>query len=143
MENLCVLIVEDDDSQINYLSNILKKVKIRVIAASSGEQALELIKGKKIDLALLDINLGKGMDGIKLMKTMKAFAEYSKTPFVAVTAYYNRDYYIDRDYFIDEGFSDFIPKPFRFDQIITVIKDNIVDELKINSTHLIDNYKVF
>ena len=128
MKNLSVLIVEDDDSQINYLSYHLKKGNIRIIAASSGEQALELIKGKKIDLALLDINLGKGMDGIKLMKTMRSFADYRKIPFVAVTAYYNRDYFIDRNYFIDEGFNDFIPKPFQINQFITVINDHIVGE---------------
>ncbi|MEE9190095.1 MAG: response regulator [Candidatus Neomarinimicrobiota bacterium] len=131
MNNLLILIVEDDPSQRGYLTNLLTQSKFNVIAANSGEQALGLIEGKKIDLALLDINLGQGMDGIELSKTLRISASCSNIPIIAVTAYYNKEY------FLHHGFDDFIQKPYTYDQLISVINSNaVMQSNKINMTYL-------
>jgi CheY-like chemotaxis protein len=89
------------------------------IAANSGEQALGLIEGKKVDLALLDVNLGQGMDGIELSKILRFSASCRNIPIIAVTAYY------DKPYFIHHGFDDFIQKPYTYDQLINVINSHV------------------
>ena len=119
MKNLLILIVEDDPSQRGYLAHLLTHSKFNVIAANSGEQALGLIEGKKVDLALLDVNLGQGMDGIELSKILRFSASCRNIPIIAVTAYY------DKQYFIHHGFDDFIQKPYTYDQLINVINSHV------------------
>ena len=57
-----VLVVEDDGALRAYLATILEHHGYRVVAAASGEEALELLGDEKAMLAVLDIGL-PGMDG--------------------------------------------------------------------------------
>lgn len=57
-----VLVVEDDAGLRAYLATILEEHGYRVIAAGSGEEALELLGGRGAMLAVLDVGL-PGMDG--------------------------------------------------------------------------------
>jgi CheY-like chemotaxis protein len=57
-----VLVVEDDDGLRAYLTTILEEHGYTVIAAASGEEALQLLGNVKATLAVLDIGL-PGMDG--------------------------------------------------------------------------------
>jgi CheY-like chemotaxis protein len=122
MKNLYILIVEDDPSQRNYLTHLLTQSKFNVIDANSGEQALVLLEGKRIDLALLDINLGKGMDGIELSKKLRINPSCYNIPIIAVTAYFNKDY------FLHHGFDDFILKPYTNDQLIRTINFHLAKQ---------------
>jgi DNA-binding response OmpR family regulator len=122
MKNLHILNVEDDPSQRGYLTNLLTQSKFSVIDANSGEQALILIDGKKVDLALLDINLGRGMNGIELSKKLRFNPSCCNIPIIAVTAYYNKDY------FLHHGFDDFILKPYTYDQLIRTINSHLAKQ---------------
>jgi CheY-like chemotaxis protein len=57
-----VLVVEDDAGLRAYLSAILEEHGYRVIAAGSGEEALQALAGERAMLAVLDVGL-PGMDG--------------------------------------------------------------------------------
>jgi two-component system response regulator TctD len=57
-----VLVVEDDEGLRAYLTSILEAQGHRVVAASSGEEALAAIGAEQAILAVLDIGL-PGMDG--------------------------------------------------------------------------------
>ena len=57
-----VLVVEDDAGIREYLTAILERQGHRVVAASSGEEALQLLGTERAILAVLDIGL-PGMDG--------------------------------------------------------------------------------
>lgn len=56
------LVVEDDAGLRAYLATILETQGYRVVAAGSGEEALQLLGGEQAMLAVLDIGL-PGMDG--------------------------------------------------------------------------------
>ncbi|HOP31507.1 MAG TPA: response regulator, partial [Spirochaetota bacterium] len=59
-----ILLVEDEPVILLIQSSILKKNGFNVISAISGKEAIELVRGEEnIDLVLMDIDLGKGMDG--------------------------------------------------------------------------------
>ena len=58
---------------------------------------------------MLDINLGKGTDGVELMEIIKKNKNYEKIPMVAVTAYAAST---DQEEFLNKGFSHYISKPF-------------------------------
>lgn len=59
-----ILLVEDDSVTAIIETALLNKYGFKVIAAKSGEEAVEIVSGSTdIDLILMDINLGEGMDG--------------------------------------------------------------------------------
>ena len=65
-EEKTILLVEDEAIVCEDQADILKQGGYHVITAMNGEMAIDRFKkGNKIDLVLMDIDLGKGMDGIQ------------------------------------------------------------------------------
>ena len=59
-----ILLVEDEAVIAMAETRVLQKHGFQVLTASSGESAIEVVKNTgNIDLILMDINLGNGMDG--------------------------------------------------------------------------------
>ena len=108
------LVVEDNAAHLEYLTYLLKRRRVNVVKAATGEEALEQLDGHNIDYALLDINLGKGMSGIQLMREIRQKAKYHDIPIFSVTAYFTHH---DRIELKEEGFTDLISKPFSYDQL--------------------------
>jgi DNA-binding NtrC family response regulator len=71
MEFFSVLVVDDEEDFLETLVNRLKKRKIDTYGAKSGEEALEIIKKKMIDVVILDIKMPGGMDGIETLREIK------------------------------------------------------------------------
>jgi CheY-like chemotaxis protein len=117
-----VLVVEDNIPSLHYLLFLLKKLKINSVSASSGEDALEVMKTSDVDCMLLDINLGAGMSGITLMEEFRKQGRFILTPMIAVTAYYKGG--MSKE-LIDKGFTDYLPKPFRMEQLKEMLKKYI------------------
>lgn len=72
-----ILIVEDEDTMRVPLIEALGAEGYRTLSASDGEQGLELANRERPDLILLDIDL-PGMDGMELMKKVRASGEHGK-----------------------------------------------------------------
>lgn len=68
------LLVEDDPKAAETVTIILTKLGYDVTACSSGEQALQTMKGSFFDLLLTDYELGAGMDGMTLLDQVKDVA---------------------------------------------------------------------
>ncbi len=71
MEYFSVLVVDDEEDFLETLVNRLKKRKVYAIGVKSGEEALEVIKEKPIDVVILDIKMPGGMDGIETLREIK------------------------------------------------------------------------
>ncbi len=106
------LVVEDNSAHLEYLTYLLKRRRVNVIKAASGEDALKQLNGQNIDYALLDINLGKGMSGFQLLRELRKKVKYQDIPIFSVTAYFSHH---DKNELLEEGFTDLIPKPFDYD----------------------------
>jgi two-component system cell cycle sensor histidine kinase/response regulator CckA len=65
-----ILVVDDVQEQREIASTILKKLGYSVTTASSGEEAVEHIKKKPVDLVLLDMIMAPGIDGYETYKQM-------------------------------------------------------------------------
>ncbi|MEK6749454.1 MAG: response regulator [Pseudomonadota bacterium] len=77
-----LLLLVDDDADIRaFMRAGLEACGFRIKEADTGEQALEICKSAKVDLALLDINL-LGMSGIDVAKRLRA---ETKVPFMFVS----------------------------------------------------------
>ena len=64
-----ILIVDDDQLLLDYLSEVLRHAGYETVQASSAEQALQAIAVREPDLALLDIHM-PGMNGLELAKQL-------------------------------------------------------------------------
>lgn len=66
-----VLLVEDEDLLVILQTDWLERLGFNVIPVSSGEKAVEVTQTTPgIDLILMDINLGPGMDGLEAASTI-------------------------------------------------------------------------
>jgi DNA-binding response OmpR family regulator len=74
-----VLVVEDDPGAREFLVSVLARQGYRVVAASSGEEAAELIGDERAQLAVLDVGL-PGMDGFAVAELLA-----SDVPVILVT----------------------------------------------------------
>lgn len=108
-----ILVVEDDNDSRMAICAILEGLGFNHLAFASGAEALGGIKGKKLDLALLDIMM-PGMNGYELLVKIKEMPEFQNLPIIMVTAK-------DEDNEIIEGYNFgadyYITKPFNSKQL--------------------------
>ena len=79
-----IMIIDDSASIRMVVSIALKKAGYEVIEAVDGRDALEKIKGRKINLIICDVNM-PNMDGISFLKTVKQDPNYKFTPVIMLT----------------------------------------------------------
>lgn len=65
------VVAEDDDFTRDLLVQQLTRLGVKVKAAATGEDALNILRGQKTDLLILDLGL-PGMDGARVVETLKA-----------------------------------------------------------------------
>jgi two-component system cell cycle response regulator len=88
-----VLVIEDDPTDRKLMVALLQMSGHIVRESMTAEAALDAIVADNPDVILLDLRL-PGMDGLTLVRRLKANAGTSQLPIVAVTAYpgrYRRD----------------------------------------------------
>ncbi|MFC1550004.1 response regulator [Candidatus Neomarinimicrobiota bacterium] len=119
---LTILVVEDLDDQAEYLTYLLKRRGFNVVVAKNAEKALNQLNTLDIDCALVDINLGEGMDGFELMYEIRDQIKYRNLPIISVTAYCSRE--IEND-IIEKGFTDLMVKPYSYDQLYNALDKHL------------------
>ena len=118
---LRVLVVDDNEINCDLLEIYLRKVASTDIAYT-GETAVAKTRQEMYDLILLDIRLGKGMDGVEVLQEIKVQENNKHTPVIAVTAYATES---DQGEFLAKGFNGFLPKPFTKQELMDAIKMTI------------------
>jgi len=113
-----ILTVDDTASMRQMISFTLHSVGHEVIQASDGQEALKVIEGKKVDLVIADINM-PNMDGITLLKSLRALADYKFTPILMLTT---ESQETKRQQGKVAGATGWIVKPFNPEQLLTVVK---------------------
>jgi len=84
-----ILVVEDEPASAMYVKRLLEKFGYDVAGpAPSGLAALDIAREQKPDMALVDIDLGKGMDGIELARILKSSFD---APSAFLTAHDSRE----------------------------------------------------
>jgi CheY-like chemotaxis protein len=112
-----VLVVDDDVSIINLLTDFIPKVlKHEIYLTLTGEEALEILKDKRPDVVLLDMQL-PGIDGIQVLKVIRK--EYPGTKVLIITSY---DKEVKKAV-AELGVDGFFPKPIVLDAITNRIEE--------------------
>ena len=111
-----VLVVDDSAAIRKILQRVLRQtgMAIRTIhEAGDGQQALEVLSAQKIDLVLTDINMPK-MDGLQLLASVKASAQWRHVPVVMITTEGGEAKVGEA---VKLGAAGYVRKPFTADQI--------------------------
>lgn len=114
--NHVLLLVEDDLDIVKLIKAILKSTKIKIFVSTTGEDAIELLKTKKIDIALVDYKLPY-KNGILITNEIKSIKDI---PIILETG--ERMLYENPETAKEFQFDDVLSKPFDKDTVINMIK---------------------
>jgi DNA-binding NtrC family response regulator len=111
-----ILVVDDDAIVIKSCKRILEAEGLEVSTVPSADEALEMIKKYEFDLLLIDVKMPKH-DGMFLMREiLKVIPEM---PIIVMSGYPTPETVSD---VLKLGATQFIPKPFRPDELIKTIR---------------------
>lgn len=107
-----ILIVEDEQLLRHHLSVRLADIGHIVSAVSNAIEALDSIKENNYDIAIIDIGLPGGMNGLELIRQLRA--ENYTFPILILTA---RGNWQDKVEGLSTGADDYVVKPFQFEEL--------------------------
>jgi len=113
-----ILAVDDSVSMRQMVTFTLKSAGFDVAEAEDGKSALDLARKEKFSLVLADINM-PGMDGIELIRALRAENDYKFTPLLMLTTESGLD---KKQQGKAAGATGWIVKPFNPDQLIATVK---------------------
>ncbi len=111
-----VLVVEDEADLARQLAEDIRSGGYSVDLASNGEEALELACMQTHDAIVLDLGL-PGIDGLQVLEKLRA--EGVATPVLVLTV---RGRWYERVAGIDAGADDYLPKPFRMEELLARLR---------------------
>jgi CheY-like chemotaxis protein len=115
-----ILVVDDDVRNLFALTTVFERYNINVITAESGKEAIQIINddSPKVDMVLMDIMMPE-MDGYETTQKIRREHKNSTLPIIAVTAKAMKG---DRQKCIEAGASDYITKPLKIDQLLSLMR---------------------
>lgn len=123
MDKKKILIVDDDRNICDLLRIYLEDAGYETHQCYDGRSALEFLKGRSVDLVLLDIML-PGIDGWEVCKAIRL---NSRVPVILLTA---RDMLEDKLQGFEAGADDYIVKPFQPREVVARIGARLRDGSK-------------
>ena len=80
-----VLVIDDEEKMCEFLELVLSQDRHKVVTATSGEQALEMIRSKSdLDVIVTDLMM-PGMSGMEVLEEAKRLLP--DTPVIMITGY--------------------------------------------------------
>lgn len=117
VENFNVLLVDDELEFLETLVKRLTKRGLNISTAKSGEEALKIIRGKGIDVAVLDVRM-PGMDGIQTLREIKKIDPLMEV--IMLTGHASVEVAIEG---MELGAFDYLMKPADIDELFYKLQD--------------------
>ena len=111
-----ILVVDDHEDNIELLRARLEARGYEVEGASDGQAALDAVQRTCPDLILLDVMMPK-MDGMEVVRRLKAKSEANELPFIPVIMQTALDSTENKVEGLDAGADDYITKPINFAEL--------------------------
>ncbi len=118
-----ILVVDDEDVNLDVVSRRFRREGYLVSEAASGQKALDMMKQQQFDLVLLDIHM-PNMDGVEVLKNIKAGSETRDTPVIMLSA--DNSSSLARNCLL-LGAADFLTKPLIMELARSCIENNLRD----------------
>ncbi|HEX5168868.1 MAG TPA: response regulator, partial [Cyclobacteriaceae bacterium] len=114
-----ILVVDDDVRNLFALTTVFERQNMNVVTAESGMEAIDILsKNQQIEMVLMDIMMPE-MDGYETMQKIRREHKNNTLPIIAVTAKAMKG---DRNKCIEAGASDYITKPLKIDQLLSLMR---------------------
>ncbi len=120
-ERYHILVAEDNEINQKLITKILKNENLDVTTVQNGKEAYEARQSGDYDLIFMDIAMPV-MDGVSATKKIISYEEdhgLNHIPIIALTANALKG---DREKFLNDGFDEYIPKPIKQSDIVTLLK---------------------
>ncbi|UCG21217.1 MAG: response regulator [Deltaproteobacteria bacterium] len=117
MEKCKVLLVDDERDFLEVLTRRLGKREVNVVGVSSGEEALQYLQIKPIDVAVLDVKM-PGMDGLTALREIKKLNPLIEV--IMLTGHASLEVALEG---MRSGAFDYLMKPAEIDELLYKIQD--------------------
>src|SRR5262247_2827887 len=121
-----VLVIDDEAAIRDSLRMILEYEDYQFVGAASGQEALDIIKRERPDIALLDIKM-PGMHGMEVLRKLRTFDE--TLPVVMISGHGNTATAVEA---IRSGAIDFLDKPLSSERVIVTLR-NVLRQSELTS----------
>ena len=127
-----ILVVDDNAMNLAVAQDLLRKTKLQIDVASSGEECIEMLKRKEYHLILMD-HMMPGMDGVATLHAIRELEGNPSRdiPVIALTA---NAVVGAKDYYLNEGFEDYLTKPIEPEKLEDMMIKYLPKELVYVST---------
>ena len=124
-----ILVVDDVETNLKVVKNLLKDTEIRIETAPGGQECLDMTKNTGFDLIFLDHRMPE-MDGIETLHHMRERQDdpNEETPVIMLTANVVAG---AKENYLREGFTDYLTKPIRQSDL----KQMLIDYLPLHKVH--------
>ena len=123
MDNECLLIVDDEPSNLKLLDRMLRAQGYQgLVLVDDPREVIDAYRTARPDLILLDINMPH-LDGYQVMEQLKALNDPLLPPIIILTAQHSKDYLLRA---LAAGARDFIGKPFDRNELLMRVR-NLLD----------------
>lgn len=114
------LLVVDDDKASRDVTRLFLRDMCDVDSAVDGNTAIKKTQEKNYDIILMDIGLGREMNGLEAARKIRENADYVNVPIIAVTAYAMKG---DKEVILESGCSHYLSKPFESTKVKQLVKE--------------------
>ena len=127
-EDINIVVIDDDQSILSLITELLKQKKIGAITFTNGKEALSALEKLRFDLVITDIQLPE-MNGFHFVTLFNEKYAVAPLPVLAITG--RRD--VPESFYTKSGFSGILPKPFtpeKFYEKLKVFFPNLNTEVE-------------
>jgi two-component system, OmpR family, copper resistance phosphate regulon response regulator CusR len=122
-----ILIAEDESRISAFVARGLEAAGYQTQVVEDGAEALEAALAGEVDLMLLDVGL-PSMDGFEVLRHLRG--QGSSLPVIMLTARSSTSDTVDG---LDAGANDYMPKPFKFDELLARVRSRLRESVSANT----------
>ena len=116
MKRIKSLLVDDEHELISTLVERLDYRDVDADSATSGAEALEILKSNSYDVIVIDLKM-PGMSGTDLIRVISH--QYPDLPILLMTGHG----FVNDDEELPPGIADYLPKPVKIDELVAKMKE--------------------
>ncbi len=112
MKDMKIMLVDDEERFLSTTKKLLARKGIDVLTATSGPEALEILREHNVHVVILDVKM-PGMDGIATLKQIKR--QYPMVEVILLTGHATAESAVEG---LKSGAADYLMKPTDIDELI-------------------------
>ena len=123
--NATALVVDDNELNLEVISGLMERTRMRVDLALSGAEGIEKMENRRYDIVFLD-QMMPGMDGVTTLKNMRMKYDMRGVSVIALTA----DAVAGaKEFYLEKGFDDYLSKPVKSEALESILINHLPKNL--------------